>query len=60
MDVECDEDDSQNTIRLPDTTKKGGDITQIVETPPSWFKLILVIPTTLAQNILASEDIAEI
>ena len=57
MDIDRDEEDSQNTIRLDDTTKKGDDITQNVENPLSKFKLIIVI-LTVAPNILTSEDIA--
>ena len=59
MEIDDDAEDSQNTIRSDDTTKKGESITKIVENPSSRFKLIIVI-STVVQNILTSEDIAEI
>ena len=59
IEVDGDEEVSQNTTRSYDITKKGEDITQVVETPSSRFKLILVIPSIVAQNTLTSEDIVE-
>ena len=59
MEVNCVEEDSQNIIRSDDTTKKEEDITHIVEILSSRFKLILVMSTTVAKNILTSEDITD-
>ena len=58
MEINDDNNESQYTIRSDDTTKKGEDITQIVDSQYSRFKLTIVIPTA-EQNIPTSEDITE-